>query len=311
MSNKMNNYDVPAGTTDLTWLVKLNDSSDNSDKTGVAYSDLTVRYWRQGGTLQTITTSALSALNDAHADGGWKEFDSTNAKGVYRIDLPDAMFASGADFVVLTIQGTGFYSVTHVFSIDGKVDVRAIDGDTTAAGNLKLAYNGTGYVDGTAQGGGSTYIDLATSASSTDDFFNGGLVTIISGTGAGQTRFIADYTGSSRRATVDTPWVTNPDNTSKYIIPSIRLALHENMISDAFAEKLMDIMSRRHTADIEASSFGDTLDAPSLYAAIAQLNHKLAIVTGYLKTYQSDGVTEVLSRAVTSSPSADPITEVG
>jgi len=71
---------------------------------------------------------------------------------------------------------------------------------------------------GTAQSGSSLAIALATSASSTDDFYNGAFVQIISGTGAGQHRYIVDYTGSSRSCTVDRAWVTNPSSDSVYAV---------------------------------------------------------------------------------------------
>jgi hypothetical protein len=71
---------------------------------------------------------------------------------------------------------------------------------------------------GTAQAGASGTITLASGASSTDDFYNGAVVKIQSGAGAGQSRRITDYVGSTRVATVDSNWVTNPDNTSVYIV---------------------------------------------------------------------------------------------
>ncbi len=48
MSNKFRG-DVVAGTTDVTIFVKLVDSTDGSDKTGIAHTAVTCYYWRQGG----------------------------------------------------------------------------------------------------------------------------------------------------------------------------------------------------------------------------------------------------------------------
>ena len=70
----------------------------------------------------------------------------------------------------------------------------------------------------TAQAGGASTITLDASASATDDFYNGCLVKIVAGTGAGQRRWISDYVGSTKVATVDSAWVTNPDNTSKFVV---------------------------------------------------------------------------------------------
>ncbi len=71
-------------------------------------------------------------------------------------------------------------------------------------------------VTGTAQSGStSTTIKLATTASATDDAYNGQTVQITGGTGSGQSRVIIDYVGSTRVATV-AAWTTTPDATSTY-----------------------------------------------------------------------------------------------
>ena len=70
---------------------------------------------------------------------------------------------------------------------------------------------------GTAQAGASTTITLDASASAVDDFYNNQAIFIVSGTGVGQGRFISDYDGTTKVATVAT-WGTNPDNTSVFVI---------------------------------------------------------------------------------------------
>lgn len=76
-----------------------------------------------------------------------------------------------------------------------------------------------GYLNtGTAQSGGSTTIQLATGASSSNNAYNGYRISIVSGTGAGQVRTISAYTGSTRTATVSSAWGTNPDATSVYYV---------------------------------------------------------------------------------------------
>lgn len=72
---------------------------------------------------------------------------------------------------------------------------------------------------GTMQAGsaGTTAV-LASGASSSDDYYNNSLLMIVAGTGAGQSQYISDYTGSTRTATMNGTWVTTPDNTSVYAI---------------------------------------------------------------------------------------------
>jgi hypothetical protein len=70
----------------------------------------------------------------------------------------------------------------------------------------------------TAQAGAASTITLATGASATTDIYKGNQIRVQSGTGAGQTRVITGYVGSTKVATVDRAWTTNPDNTSVYSV---------------------------------------------------------------------------------------------
>ena len=73
---------------------------------------------------------------------------------------------------------------------------------------------------GTAQAGNSVHITLAATASADDGIYNRNLIVITDNTGAGQTRTIVDYNGTSKIALVDRDWRVTPDATSEYqIVP--------------------------------------------------------------------------------------------
>lgn len=96
------------------------------------------------------------------------------------------------------------------------VNATQIGGNSTAATNLANAY---GAIEtGTAQGGGASTITLRPGASGTDNFYANQAVFILSGTGGGQTNKIQSYVGATKVATVETAWVTQPDNTSVYVV---------------------------------------------------------------------------------------------
>lgn len=88
---------ITKGSTDQGLTLRMADSGDGTPETGVtsATSGLDVWYRRQGGLKVSLTESDLSALNDAHSDGGLLHISD----GEYRVDFPDAAFASGADYV--------------------------------------------------------------------------------------------------------------------------------------------------------------------------------------------------------------------
>ena len=64
--------------------------------------------------------------------------------------------------------------------------------------------------------GQTASITLASGASASNSRYDNASIYIAGGTGAGQTRVIASYVGSTRIATVDLDWTTPPDNTSTY-----------------------------------------------------------------------------------------------
>lgn len=106
--------EIKAGFTDRTELVFIPDpaQTDGTGKTGLVAASLTVSYSRvetdNDVTVTDVTSSLnnLSALTDAHNDWGLKEVSSTLAPGLYRLDIADAVFASGAWSAVVYVTIT-------------------------------------------------------------------------------------------------------------------------------------------------------------------------------------------------------------
>jgi len=74
-------------------------------------------------------------------------------------------------------------------------------------------------------------LTLATGASDSDDFYNGHIIQILAGAGAGQYRTISDYTGSSRVAVVSQAWTTVPSSSSFRISPAYRYYIFNKRIT--------------------------------------------------------------------------------
>lgn len=109
---------VKTGTTDVSIPVLLTKTADGTEQTAVVYSSVTASYWRQGGTRTAITMAALTNVNDAHSDGGWKEVDSTNQPGIYRFDVPDAAFAVGAEWVIVSLKVASTFVYHERFNLE-------------------------------------------------------------------------------------------------------------------------------------------------------------------------------------------------
>jgi hypothetical protein len=108
---------ILAGSTSVSIPFVLRKAADNTEQTGKIAADMTLSYWRQGGTRTAITGSDLAAVNSAYSSGGVKEVDSTNAPGLYRLDVPDAAVATGADWVVISVKVASCYLFHERFAL--------------------------------------------------------------------------------------------------------------------------------------------------------------------------------------------------
>ena len=102
---------------------------------------------------------------------------------------------------------------------------------------------------GVAQSGAATTITLASNEIAIDDFYNDRFsIYIVAGIGAGQTRVITDYVGSTKVATVASAWSTNPTSNSVYVIKKTE-------VNDANYFTTYSNMSLRNFANLTISDF--------------------------------------------------------
>lgn len=247
---------VKKGATDQSVVIRIVDATDGTPETGVAYNTSGIDLWyrREGATKTGITEASLSALNDAHTDGGILHIGD----GYYRLDLPDAAVASGANGVVIGGTVTGMIVVgcyVHLVDYDPQDAVRMgltalPNAAANATGGLMTAKRG-----GTAQAGASSTITLDAGASSSDDFYIGDIVQIVGGTGAGQSRIITDYVGSTKVATVDTAWTTNPSSDSVFVLIAQGIV---GVTETDVAEAVLDATASSHNT---AGTIGNKINA--------------------------------------------------
>ncbi len=136
---------VTKGATSQSVQFEILDSASSTGgrKTGLAYNtaSLTADYVRAGGSAVAITLATLAAANSTWSSGGFKEIDATNMPGMYRLDVPDAAFATGAESVTVTIKGaSGMVQASRTFVLR---DAATTDAFVTAAANAILAILGT------------------------------------------------------------------------------------------------------------------------------------------------------------------------
>lgn len=105
--------------TDATIYVPIRDSN-GAPVTGLAFNSAGAKcyYVRPRGTPAAITLASLANAQATHADGGFVEVDAANLPGLYRLDLPDAVIASGEFYVVVQIAFTASRPTAVLVALD-------------------------------------------------------------------------------------------------------------------------------------------------------------------------------------------------
>jgi len=112
---------VKPGKTNITVYFRLRDATTGLAKTGLAYNSAGVScyYTRNRAAAVQVPLVELASVTADHTDGGFIEVDATNAKGVYRVDIPDAAFVSGSRTVLVSLEFDGIIEETKEVHLDG------------------------------------------------------------------------------------------------------------------------------------------------------------------------------------------------
>lgn len=209
-------HTIKKGTTSKIVEITLRDSTTGAGKTGLAHTDITASYVREGGTRTAITLAAGTA-GDAFSSGKFAEVDATNCKGLYQLHIPDAALATGVDAVTLQLQATGV--------LDKPVRIALLDADLRSASWAKLLASAgqiiTGTVDTVTNGDTPTTTEFEADdiTEATGDHYKGRIVIFTSGALAGQATDITGYSnvGGIGQFTV-TALTEAPANNDTFII---------------------------------------------------------------------------------------------
>ncbi len=122
------------------------------------------------------------------------------------------------------------------------------------------------FAAGTATAGAAGTITLAAGSSAVNDFYNGMIVRVNSGTGPGQARMITDYVGATLVASVAPNWSTNPSNDSVYDI----------LLTELSVNKLIDETRLALASGVAVTSIGNNVITANSINADAITNAKIA-----------------------------------
>ena len=100
---------VKKGSTSRVEYVFIGDnaSASGAGLTGLVFnsSGLVSHYLRPAGIATTISL-VTQTVTGSYTSGGFVEVDSLRMPGIYRFDIPNAVFASGVDKAVVSLTGS-------------------------------------------------------------------------------------------------------------------------------------------------------------------------------------------------------------
>ena len=179
---------ILAGTTDVSVIIRIIDSTDGTPETGVVFntSGIDLEYRRELAASTDITEATLAALTTAHADGGFLHIGN----GYYRLDLPDAACATGVTGVLVHGTVTGMVVIGTYIELVAYNPYDAVrlgltalpNAAAEAAGGLYTRGAGAGQINQAANG----QVDSNAVALSGDSVAADNLESEYDGTGYGQ-----------------------------------------------------------------------------------------------------------------------------
>lgn len=127
----------------------IQDSSvtTGAGKTGLVFNtaSLVAYYVRPLGTATAITL-ATQTVTGAYSSGGFVEVDATNMPGIYRLDLPNAVLATGVNSVVVMLKGAA-----NMAPVTLEIQLVSYDPNDAAALGLSLVPANVTQLNGVAQ----------------------------------------------------------------------------------------------------------------------------------------------------------------
>ena len=100
---------IATGSTNVSLLIEAVGGDDHATpgtpQTGLDHDDVASIAWAiVGAVADDVTPVTLAGPAAAHSDGGFVEIDAALMPGVYRVDLPDAIFATAAHQVGVCVR---------------------------------------------------------------------------------------------------------------------------------------------------------------------------------------------------------------
>ena len=146
VSERIITMQIAAGSTDVSLQIPMVDITDGfTAEAALTPTDFDIAYSRVHVAAVKADCVALAspAVGDPHLDNAVFEVDSTNMKGVYRLDLPDAICAVGEENALVSLTHASCRTVYIHILLQNKLSAGGLAGiDTTEPTGVATTWPG-------------------------------------------------------------------------------------------------------------------------------------------------------------------------
>jgi len=287
---------VQLGNTSRTEYIWIQDSSSTTGGglTGLVFNSagLTAYYVTERGSATAITLVTLASATAAYSSGGFIAVDGTNMPGLYRIDIPNAVFATADKSVVLLKGATNMAPVVLEYQIVGFNPDDAVRLGLTAIPNVAQGTSGS-----LPTGNATGQVTVATNNDKTGYALSGTQTFNVTGNITGN---LSGSVGSIGTGGITSGSFATDSITATAIAAD---AITSAELATSAIDEIADGILNRNIA-------GGSSSGRLVKDALRALRNKSVVATGTLTVYQEDDTTTAWTATVASDPTAEPIISI-
>ena len=288
---------VKAGSTSRIEHIFILDSASTTGagKTLLTNSSVTAYYFRPGNTTATPISLTGTGSLGTFTSGLFKEVDATNMPGLYELDIPDAVFAAGANHAVVMVKGTGIAPVVLEYDLVAYDPLDTVRLGLTAMPNVASGSAGAIITSGTGTAQLSVSSGLVTLAGVTH---TGAVIPTVSAVSGA----VGSVTGAVTVGTINAGVITATSIATDAITAAKIATDADNEIADA-------VLSRSVSNVQGVGSVSGTANEHTLCSLVlANLENSISGTT--LTVYKTDRSGAHLVKTLTTNASGIPITGI-
>lgn len=284
-------------------FIQNSTSTTGAGLTGLVFNSagLTAYYAVERGAATAITLVTLASATAAYSSGGFVAVDGTNMPGLYRFDVPNALFSvAGTKNVVVMLKGA-----TNMAPVLLEYQIVAFDpNDAVRLGITALPNANAGASGGLPTGNASGQVTVATNNDKTAYSLSGTQTFNVTGNITGNvTGSVGSIASGGITSGSFAAGAINAAAIATDAIGSDELAASATAeIADAILARKLDSTGNETTSS--------TANERTVRSALRYLRNKVGISGSTMTVSLEDDTTSAWTATLTTSPGVDPVTTI-